>query len=171
MRLRRERPCGEGAGCAGALGDPVLEHKQERGRNEAAVEPRAASCGEPGGERGLAPTLSARDTPLSALEPLAGPTRPPRAHHEPGESERRGRRRPAAVRQLQPGHHVRPSRGRGLERGQRAGRPPQGPSGRCPELRSLVGTMMEMRRYFGRPVESIHYLDPASHKLGPNFVA
>lgn len=51
------------------------------------------------------------------------------------------------------------------------GRPPQGPSGRCPELRSLVGTMMEMRRYFGRPVEGVLYLGPASHKLGPNFVA
>lgn len=100
----RRRPS-RGRVRAGALGAPAPEHKQERGRDEAAVAPRAASGGLRGAERGPASTLSAPEPPPG--RPLA---RPPRAHHEPGESERRGRRRPAAVRQLQPGQHVRPGR-------------------------------------------------------------
>lgn len=112
-----------GRGCAGAPGAPVLERKQERGRDEAAVDARATSGGERGGERGPAPTLSSPELPSSARVP--GRAHPPRAHHEPGESERRGRRQPAALRQLQPGRHVRTGvggvGGRGRAWGPRAG--------------------------------------------------
>ena len=112
-------------GRAGAQSAPAPEHKQERARDEAAVDPRAASCGQRGGERGPEPTLSAPGTLSRARSPSRA--RPPRAHHEPGESERRGRRRPAALRQLQPGQHVRLGGDRGF--GVRGPRPVAGTGG------------------------------------------
>lgn len=116
-------------GRAGAQGVPAPEHKQERARDEAAVDPPAASCGQRGGERGQAPTLSAPDSPSRAR--ALSRARPPRAHHEPGESERRGRRRPAALRQLQPGQHVRPAGDRGPRPGAARGSGPGLGSGRA----------------------------------------
>lgn len=99
-----------GSGRDGASAQPVpaLEHKQEWGRDEAAVGPRAARGGEPGREPERAQILSlARPGGPPELRRACsregGPSPSRACSHEPGEPERRGRRRPAAVRQLQPG--------------------------------------------------------------------
>lgn len=97
-----------GRGRASALPVPALEHKQEWGRDEAAVGPRAARGGSRGKEPNRAQVLSverSRGPPeLRRARSREGGPSPSRARsHEPGEPERGGRRRPAAVRQLQPG--------------------------------------------------------------------